>query len=522
MPRLFFSKKRVGMEKIRSAVSNSYFVLALALVGIFIGYLLRIFLSRTLTLEEFGLFYAVSAFIGLFTLVRYLGLNQALAKFIPEFLIRNERGNIKSSIAIVLVIQTLTIIAFIMLVFAFREQISLSFFKSPAAEPVLVLMMLSFFPSMFFTIFQSVFQGFQKLKLYASVEPVRILFTFAFSIIFIDMGATGVAIAYLIAACVTTAILFRNFYGLGVTKVKSKVSYRLARKLLGFGVPVFVSSIAAIVISYTDTIVITFYRTLQEVALYQVALPTSQLLLVFSGSIAAVAFPLISELYSRKRYKDVEKGVRIMSVLLMAMIMPFVAVLATFPETIIVFLFGDSFILASFTLQVLSVSMIFYSVFVIFQTTLDGIGKPFVTTKLMFSMAAINLILNLLLVPVLGITGSAFASLIAYLSGAVIGMRYVSIHAGVTLPFRRLAKIIGSGAIAAAVMHSLRALLTLPILAEFILSVVAGIAAYIAAASVLRAITFEDIKFIESKGSIPGPVRKIARFLFRQSRGVVV
>ena len=154
MPRLFFSKKRVGMEKIRSAVSNSYFVLALALVGIFIGYLLRIFLSRTLTLEEFGLFYAVSAFIGLFTLVRYLGLNQALAKFIPEFLIRNERGNIKSSIAIVLAIQTLTIIAFTLLIFAFREQISFSFFKSSSAEPVLILMALSFFPSMFFTVFQ--------------------------------------------------------------------------------------------------------------------------------------------------------------------------------------------------------------------------------------------------------------------------------------------------------------------------------------------------------------------------------
>src|SRR3989338_5998482 len=504
------------MEKIRNAVSNSYFVLSLSLLGIFIGYLLRIFLSRTLPLEDFGLFYAVSAFIGLFTLVRYLGLNQALAKYIPEFMIHNQKDSIKSSVLSVFIIQSLTIIAFTSLIFIFRDQISLSLFKSPSAEPILLLMTLSFFPSMFFTIFQSVFQGYQKLKLYASVEPIRIALTFLFSVIFIDMGAAGVAVAYLIAACATTIIFFRSFYGLGITRHVSKMSFGLTKKLLKFSMPVFVSSIAAIVISYTDTIVITFYRTLQEVALYQVALPTSQLLLVFSGSIAAVAFPLISELYSRKRYKDVEKGVRIMSVLLMAMIMPFVAVLVTFPETIIGFLFGDSFILASFTLQVLSVSMIFYSVFVIFQTTLDGIGKPFVTTKLMFSMAAINLILNLLLVPVLGITGSAFASLIAYLSGAVIGMRYVSIHAGVTLPFRRLAKIIGSGAIAAAVMHSLRALLTLPILAEFILSVVAGIAAYIAAASVLRAITFEDIKFIESKGNIPGPVRKIARAVFRK------
>ena len=510
------------MEKIRNAVSNSYFVLTLALIGIFIGYLLRIFLSRTLTLEEFGLFYAVSAFIGLFTLVRYLGLNQALAKFIPEFLIKNERGNIKSSIAIVLAIQTLTIIAFTLLIFAFREQISFSFFKSSSAEPVLILMALSFFPSMFFTVFQSVFQGYQKLKLYASVEPVRILLTFVFSVMFIGMGATGVAIAYLIAACATTLILFRNFYSLGITKVSSRVSYSLARKLFGFGVPVFVSSIAAIVISYIDTIVITYYRTLQEVALYQVALPTSQLLLVFSGSIAAVAFPLISELYSRKRYKEVEKGVKIMSVLLTAMIMPFVAILVTFPEVIIGILFSDSFLLASLTLQVLSIAMIFYSIFVIFQTTLDGIGKPIATTKIMFSMAAINIVLNVALVPALGITGSAFASLISYAAGVVIGMRYVSMHANVSLPFRRLSKIIGSGIISVTIMYSIKTLLAMPVYAEFVLSVIAGLATYIAAASALRAITFEDIKFIESKGNIPRPVREVARMIFKKKKEVVV
>ncbi|MBI4174443.1 MAG: hypothetical protein HY517_02260, partial [Candidatus Aenigmarchaeota archaeon] len=50
------------MEKIRNAVSNSYIVLSLTLLGIFFGYLLRIYLSRNLTLEDFGLFYAVSAF----------------------------------------------------------------------------------------------------------------------------------------------------------------------------------------------------------------------------------------------------------------------------------------------------------------------------------------------------------------------------------------------------------------------------------------------------------------------------
>src|SRR3989338_8354519 len=506
------------MEKIRNAVSNSYFVLSLSLLGIFIGYLLRIFLSRTLTLEDFGLFYAVSAFIGLFTLVMYLGLNQALAKYIPEFMIHNQKDSIKSSVLSVFIIQSLTIIAFTSLIFIFRDQISLSLFKSPSAEPILLLMTLSFFPSMFFTIFQSVFQGYQKLKLYASVEPIRIALTLLFSVIFIDMGAAGVAVAYLIAACATTIIFFRSFYGLGITRHVSKMSFGLTKKLLKFSMPVFVSSIAAIVISYTDTIVITFYRTLQEVALYQVALPTSQLLLVFSGSIAAVAFPLISELYSRKRFGEVKKGVKAMSVLLLVMIMPFVAILVTFPEAVISILFSESFLPASLALQVLSVSMIFYSLFVVFQTTLDGIGKPIITTKIMFSMAGINLLLNLMLVPILGITGSAFASLLAYVAGAILGMRFVSIHAGVSLPFNRLAKIIASAVASIAAMFLIKFALPLPLYPEFVLAVATGILVYILVASAMKAITYEDVKFIESKGNMPRPIRELARAIFRKGK----
>ena len=508
------------MEKIRNAVSNSYFVLSLSLLGIFIGYLLRIFLSRTLTLEDFGLFYAVSAFIGLFTLVRYLGLNQALAKFIPEFMIRNEKGNIKSSVLSVFVIQALTIIAFTALVFIFREQISASLFKSPSAEPILLLMTLSFFPSMFFTVFQSVFQGYQKLKLYASVEPVRIALTFLFSVIFIDMGATGVAVAYLIAACVTTIVFFRSFRGLGITKYASKMSFGLTKKLLKFSMPVFVSSIAAIVISYTDTIVITFYRTLPEVALYQVAMPTSQLLLVFSGSISAVAFPLISELHSRKRFRDVQKGVRAMSVLLLVMVVPFVALLVTFPDAIIGILFSEAFLPAALALQVLSISMIFYSIFVIFQTTIDGIGKPIVTTKIMFAMAAVNLVLNFSFVPVLGITGSAIASLLAYITGVGLGMRQLK-KENISLPGKRIGKIILSAVISGAVMESIRLGFNMNIYLEFAVALIAGFLVYILSALVLKAISYEDVELLESKGNMPRPIRRVVRIIFRKKEVVV-
>lgn len=504
------------MSKINEAVKNSYFVLSLSVAGIFIGYLLRIFLSRTLSMEDFGLFYAVSAFIGLFTLVRYLGLNQALAKFIPEFLVKNEKGKIKASVITVLVIQTATIIAFTAIIVLFRDAISYSLFKSGSAGAVLTLMTLSFLPSMFFSVFQSVFQGYQKLRTYAVVEPVRILLTFIFSVAFISYGAEGVALAYLAAATATTIIFLRSFYSLGMLKAKAHPSFGLLKKITKFSIPVFVSSIAAIIITYTDTIAITFYRTLGEVALYQVALPTSQLLLVFSSSIVAVAFPLISELYSRRKLDDIEKGVRVMLILMVLLVMPFVALLVSFPEAVIMVLFGSSFLPAALALQVLSISVIFYSIFTIFQTTLDGIGRPLINTRIIFLMAAVNLVLNLTFVPPLGITGSAMASLIAYVLGVVLGLMYVKRYVNVSVPLYRLAKIFAGAILAGAVMLATKIFLQLPLYEEFAAALVLGWAAYAAFAVVSRAVTAEDVRFIESKGNMPRIIKKLARLVFRE------
>ena len=486
------------MSHIKNAMKNSYFVLTLSVFGIFVGYMLRIFLSRTLSIEDFGLFYAVSAFIGLFTLIRYLGLNQALTKYIPEFLVKGDKNNIKTSITIVVIIQMLTVLAFTGIILVFHNSITYSLFKTDMADSVLILMTLSFLPSLFFMIFQSVFQGYQKLKTYALVEPARISLTFLFSVLLISMGVAGVALAYLIAAIITTLLFFFSFYKLGIMSAKTKINSDILKKILRFSMPVFVSSIAIFIITYTDTIVITFYRSLEEVALYQVAMPTSQLLLIFSGAIAAVAFPLISELHARKRFGEIQKSISVIITVLVFLILPIVILLVSFPEAIIKFLFSDAFLPAAVTLQILTVSMIFYSIFTVLQTTLDGIGRPFINTKILFLMAGANLVLNIALVPTYGIIGSAFASLTSYLIGVAVGLSFVRKLLNVSLPLYKLAKVSAGAVISIGIIFVIRPYVYLPIYQQFTVLLVIGWVFYLVFVIFSKAITKEDVVFIDA------------------------
>src|SRR3989338_5003447 len=336
------------------------------------------------------------------------------------------------------------------------------------------------------------------LKTYALVEPARISLTFLFSVLLISMGIAGVALAYLIAAIITTLLFFFSFYKLGIMSAKTKINSDILKKILRFSMPVFVSSIAIFIITYTDTIVITFYRSLEEVALYQVAMPTSQLLLIFSGAIAAVAFPLISELHARKRFGEIQKSISVIITVLVFLILPIVILLVSFPEVIIKFLFGDGFLSAAITLQILTVSMIFYSIFTVLQTTLDGIGRPFINTKILFLMAGANLVLNIALVPTYGIIGSAFASLTAYLIGVAVGLSFVRKLLNVSLPLYKLVKVSAGAVISIGIIFLLRPYVYLPIYQQFVVLLVIGWVLYLVFVIFSKAITKEDVGFIEA------------------------
>ena len=118
---------------IQKAAQGTGIILVLTLLASLFGYLIRITLASKLTPEEYGLFYAVFIFIGFLWLFKHLGLNSALTKFIPEFLIKKRYTKIKSSIVLVFIIEScLTgLIALILLLFS--KFLSVHYFKSLSA-----------------------------------------------------------------------------------------------------------------------------------------------------------------------------------------------------------------------------------------------------------------------------------------------------------------------------------------------------------------------------------------------------
>ncbi|MCD6093155.1 MAG: flippase [Candidatus Aenigmarchaeota archaeon] len=490
-------------------------VFAMLILSGFVGYLLRMFLARNLSVAEYGLFYAVFMFISLFGLFRDIGLNQAIVKFIPEFLVKKEFSRIKSSIVISVLIQSSLSLVIISVLLYFSNALALSFFKNPAATGIVATLLIFFLVQLFFQLFKFTFQGFQSMKLFAFSEFLYILFVFLSVIILFALfgpSPINVAYGYLIGTSIVSAIcflslvkIFPRFFG-----EKIQIDKNLTKKLFFFALPVLIAGIANLIIGYTDTICLTFFRSLEEVGLYQVAMPTAQVMMYFASALISVLFPVISELWTMKNYSFISEGLSLLLKFSFILILPAGLIFFSFPEIVINLLFGSSYLGAVHPLQILSVGFLFFTLGVILTTTLNGIGKPVINTKIVFFAAIFNLIANIILVPIYGTVGAAMTTLVSYLiylllSDYFLNKEFGRIGIKFKIPYLPLMRTFLGGLITLAIIFVLKNILIIanPWL-EMTVVLIFSFSFYLLWIFYAKCLTIDDLKIL-GKINVPIP-----------------
>lgn len=473
---------------------------ALVLAG-FVGFLLRMFLARKLSVDEYGLFYAVFIFVSFFALFRDLGLNSALVKYIPEFSLRKEFGVIKSSIAFTALFQAIFAFLVAALLFIFSDQIALAVFRTEAAVTPLQILCAWFFLAAFYALIHSVFQGFQDMPAYAGMEFFWVASVLLASVLFVvalGHGVGGVASAYLSATSVM--LVFALAY-LGkryprVFKEKASVTKPLAKKLFAFALPVFIGGLGGLIIGYMDTLMITVLRTLPEVGFYQAAQPTAHLLGIFPIALTTVFFPMVSELWAEGKRKLLGGGLHFLIKFSFMLILPAALVLIAFPEIVIRVLFEEGYLAGATALQILSGVAIVYTFFAILGYTIGGIGKPVVGTKIIGIMACANFVGNLLLIPPYGINGAAAATFCSFLLGIVLLFYYVRKFVEFTMPASSLLRTAIGGALTLLLISGLKSILVLPPWPEAFVVVISSLLFYGMWILATKAVSRNDLSLI--------------------------
>ena len=449
------------MSYARKAVKGTAIVFILSILGAFLGYLVRLILAKNLPQSEYGLFYAVVSFYGLLAIFKELGMNQAIVKFIAKFNVEGKRGKMKSTLLYIFKTQLIFTILVLIPVFIFRNELALMFFKDKAAALLLSLYGLYFLLLPVENMFRYSFQGFQRMGLYGSVEffkmvlilsSILIWFKFLPGLQAVGVGyVIGFAILMIIHGIIFFTIIFPDFF-----KLKREDGNGLFKEIINFSIPAMIGIVAGIVMGYTDTLTITWLKTLEDVALYQAALPTSKILMYFPYSLSIVMLPLASELFAKKKYDSLETGITRLYKFSIIIAMPICLSIFVFPSLVLKLLFGTAYMGGFQVLQILALGAIIFVIANTNSNILLGIGKAKENAKIVTVAAIINLILNIILISLLGISGAAIATAISFFFMAVFTTREIMKTLKVKLPLKAWAKTFLGGSLFAYILYYIK------------------------------------------------------------------
>ena len=428
----------------KKALKNAVIVFVISIVAGFIGYVVRVFFARNLTVEEFGLFYATIAFLGFFSFFKGLGLDNALAFFIPRFLAKSEYQNIKNSIIYASIVLLVNNIIFLIIILIFANYLGVNFLKHGSGPIVLMLMAISFFIDSFVLLIKLSFQGFQKMGLFSSVDITRMILVLAISFIFfkLDYGILSPVIAYLITPLILLFVYLPFLYkSYGVfSKNKFFWDKPLFKRLRKYGTQLILISSVEIIMSSSDRLMITYFRGLEEVGIYSAVSPTAMLIWFITGAIGYVLLPIASELWNKGMKAELRKGIELLYRFSLIIILPALLLLIIFSSVILELFYGSNYVIGSMALKILAIGIMFHTFQGINGGIFSGIGKPEINTKIIGISAVLNIFFNFLLIPKFGFTGAAIATAISYLSMMLLGLYILKEKNLIQIPYIRWIK----------------------------------------------------------------------------------
>lgn len=483
----------------KKAVYGVSIIFLMGILASLLAYLLRLLLARSLSVNDYGLVYGIIALFGIFSIFQTLGLNSALAKYIAEFRTRNEFNNIKSSILITFLIQFISTLILGAIFIVFSDIIANDYFHETSASLLIKIYAMGIVFSPMQNIVKGIFQGFQRMGYYSSVDFLKMLSILIITYILLEAGFSVSApiIAYTLAYVIPflfhfqiiSKVIFPDF-----RKIKSGFDSKLADKLVTFGIPVIFTEAASTIFGYTDTIMITFFRSLEDVGLYNVGMPTAGVIWKITIALSIILLPLSSELWIIEKKEKIKKGLLDLYKYSTILILPVSLIMFLFPEIIIKILFGSEYIGASNVLRILSIGSIVFAISSANNSLLIGIGQPKEVSKIMLIGSLFNIIGNLILIPLYGIEGAALTTLIAFVIMMYLGIFRLKEFIGIELPWKDLLKIALAGIIFSIVVFSINENLSVNLWVKLFVSVIVGLLVYMGSIFFLNVLTLEEVR----------------------------
>jgi len=272
--------------------------------------------------------------------------------------------------------------------------------------------------------YQGIFVGKQEFKFFNLVilfSKILLFLGLIFLIYFfkVDLSNIKIAIFYYVLLISFPAIIY-SLYFFFQYGFPFEFDKEIFQKAINFGIRSYLACLLSFLILRSDIYILNYFRGLEEVGWYSLAVGFCDGILLLISSITLVLFPKITE-NQEQGLETTLKISRITSLIL------FVIILFSylFGKPIILILFGKQFINSILPLYILLPAIYFWAIINFLSQFFASKGFPWTSVLIWLPGLIINVILNIIFIPRYGIIAAALTSLIGYFLTFILHYLYL-------------------------------------------------------------------------------------------------
>lgn len=377
-----------------------------------ISFLALIFFTRKLPQDGLGTFFLFQALLGISSIPADLGFRGAVEKRISEL---DEPGQVLTT---GIILQILPILLISIIIFVLSGYIN-QYLGSNLAMWLIIGILLNNSSEFMLKVLRGELRVGETAVLKFSSKVTwagggALLVEFGY-------GANSLVYSLLLGFSI---VLVWGMYKCSIVPQYPSIDH--AHSLYDFAKYNIISSVGNQFYNWLDVTVLGLFVPNSHVAAYEIAWRISSILMLVGQSIATSLFPQVSAWDAEGKKEEIERIIPNVLLFTFLFVIPGSFGIFILSSEILSIVFTPEYAIASLALIILATERLFHSAHTVLGRTLNAINHPGLSARAMLISIFINISLNFILIPVLGIEGAAIATAISFIINLILHVFYLS------------------------------------------------------------------------------------------------
>lgn len=453
------------------------------------SFVLLAILSKGFGAYFYGIWSQINITITLFSMVAILALEQAIIRFLSG---SKSKSKISKEFFSVFLVVSISGFLFSLALFLIAKPLSIlvlndigSYIYFQAAAILILFLVLN-------SLSLTYFRAFEKIKKYClfvfidsvlQIGLIYLVIRFGYGILGV-IGAMGISFLFV--------LLLQLFFIIRHVSL-SIPNFRIMKLYFKFSLPLILTPIFYWILRTGDQYIIGYFLGAAAVGIYSLVYSVSYIIRILSDPIILMLQPAMSRAYNHNNIDQVKKYISYSYKYNFIFAIPAAIGLSILSKSVIGLISGEEFVSGSVLVPIISIGLVVNIFWMILNLTLHLLKKTKIIFLLVFLSTLINVLLNVVFVPLWGILGAAFATLLTFLLLSLVSIILIYVYVKIDLMYGFLFKVILASLIMGIFVYFINNLIGN--IFGLVISIIFGVFIYGLLLLIMRCISKSEIDF---------------------------